>query len=303
MGYDCVVCIKQVPDTKRLGGQAMKDDGTVNRAALPAIFNPEDLNALELALDIRDRFGGSVTVMTMGLPKACDVLREALFRGADRAILITDRRAAGSDTLATSYILACAVRRLSPDLVVCGRQAIDGDTAQVGPQLAEKIDFTLVTYLEELVALEDQAFTAKRNLGNGFEVVAGKLPALFTVLDSANVPRAAAARRIMKCKKARCRGEIDAQLAKTSPTLTPEQRGPLTDEEAKALEARGLLIQQWTLEDISADLAWCGLKGSPTKVHRVQSIVLAGGAYKEFAPTDAGATLLIHELIADHTIG
>ena len=136
MGYNCIVCVKQVPDTKRITGQAMKEDGTVNRAALPAIFNPEDLNALEAALGVRDRHGGSVTVLTMGLPAACDVLRDSLCRGADRAVLVTDRRAAASDTLATSYILSCAVRKLQPDLVFCGRQAIDGDTAQVGPQLA-----------------------------------------------------------------------------------------------------------------------------------------------------------------------
>jgi len=118
----------------------MKADGTVNRAALPTIFNPEDLHALEIALQVRDRFGGSVTVLTMGPPKAADVLRDCLFRGADRAILITDRRAAASDTLATSYILSQAVRTIGKyDLVFCGRQAIDGDTAQVGPQLAEKL--------------------------------------------------------------------------------------------------------------------------------------------------------------------
>jgi electron transfer flavoprotein beta subunit len=303
VSYDCVVCVKQVPDTKRLGGQAMKDDGTVNRAALPAIFNPEDLNALELALDIRDRFGGSVTVMTMGLPKACDVLRDALCRGADRAILLTDRRAAGSDTLATSYILACAVKRLSPDLVLCGRQAIDGDTAQVGPQLAEKLDFALVTYLEELVSLDGTNFKAKRNLGNGWEVVSGTLPALLTVMDTANTPRPAAARRIMKYKKARCRAELEADLARAQPAATPDQRTAAAAELANQLESRGLLIQQWTLDDVGADLTWCGLKGSPTKVHRVQSIVLAGGAYKQFAPTDDGALRLIHELIEEHTIG
>src|SRR5664280_981591 len=112
VGYHCVVCVKQVPDTKGITGEAMRDDGTVNRAALPAIFNPEDLNALEAALQIRDQFGGTVTVVAMGLPAACEVLRESLNRGADRAILITDRRAAASDTLATSYILSCAVKKL-----------------------------------------------------------------------------------------------------------------------------------------------------------------------------------------------
>ena len=153
VGYNCVVLVKQVPDTKRVTGQAMNDDGTVNRAALPAIFNPEDLNALELALDIKDQFGGTVTVMTMGLPTATDVLRAGLFRGADQAILVTDRRCAASDTLATSYILSCGVKKLNPDIVLCGRQAIDGDTAQVGPQIAEKLDLAQITYVEDLVSL------------------------------------------------------------------------------------------------------------------------------------------------------
>jgi len=152
LGYDCVVCVKQVPDTSNITGDAMKEDGTVNRAALPAIFNPEDLNALEAALAIRDQFGGSVTAITMGPFAACEVLRECLYRGADRVILITDRRAAASDTLATSYILSRAVRTIGTyDLVFCGRQAIDGDTAQVGPQMAEKLGIPQVTYFEDLV--------------------------------------------------------------------------------------------------------------------------------------------------------
>ena len=133
MGYRYIVLAKQVPDTKKVTGEAMKEDGTVNRAALPAVFNPEDLHALETAIEARDRFGGEVILMTMGMPKAGDILREGLCRGADRAILVTDRRAAGSDTLATSYILSCAVKKVGDfDIVFCGRQAIDGDTAQVG---------------------------------------------------------------------------------------------------------------------------------------------------------------------------
>ena len=156
MGYNCVVLIKQVPDTKRITGEVMNDDGTVNRSALPAIFNPEDLNALELALQIKDQFGGHITVITMGLPAASAILREALFRGADEAILITDRRCAASDTLATSYILSRAVKKLDYDIVLCGRQAIDGDTAQVGPQLAEKLGITQITYVEELTELRGQ---------------------------------------------------------------------------------------------------------------------------------------------------
>jgi electron transfer flavoprotein beta subunit len=298
-----VVCAKQVPDTKRLTGQAMKDDGTVNRAALAAIFNPEDLNALETALAIRDQHGGTVTVITMGLPKASDVLRESLFRGADRAVLLTDRRAAGSDTLATSYILSCAIRRLEPDMVLCGRQAIDGDTAQVGPQIAEKLGFTLVTYLEELVELRGRTLRARRNLGNGWEVVEAELPVLATVLDTANTPRPPAAKRLMKFKKARCRSEVEQVVARELAEAGEDARAAEVARRCVMLAERGLLLDQWNLDDVGADLTWCGLKGSPTKVHRVQSIVLAGGAYSEYAPTDDGAARLVRELIEDHTIG
>ena len=303
MGYDCVVCVKQVPDTKGITGRAMKDDGTVNRAALPAILNPEDLNALETALAIRDGHGGTVTAVTMGLPKAADVLRECLVRGADRAVLITDRRAAGSDTLATSYILGRAVARLAPELVLCGRQAIDGDTAQVGPQLAEKLGFTLVTYLDELLGLEGGTLRARRNVGNGWEIVEADLPALATVTDAANTPRPPAARRVMKFKKARCRAEVEQAVARELPGADEGARSAEAERRCAALARRGLLIEQWGLDDVGADLAWCGLKGSPTKVHRVQSIVLAGGAYREFPANEEGVAQLVRELIEDHTIG
>ncbi len=264
MGYHCVVCVKQVPDTKRLTGQAMKDDGTVNRAALPAVFNPEDLNALEAALALRDLRGGDVTVLTMGLPKAAEILRESLFRGADRTVLITDRRAAGSDTLATSYILSCAIRRLAPDLVLCGRQAIDGDTAQVGPQIAEKLGYTLITYLEELLNVRGPTLRARRNLGNGFEVVEAEMPVLATVLGTANTPRPPAARRLMKYKKARCRSEVEQAVAREHPGSGDEERATEATRRCLALAERGLLIEQWSLDDVGADLTWCGLAGSPT---------------------------------------
>jgi len=211
VGLNCVVCVKQVPDTKRITGEAMTEEGTVNRRALPAIFNPEDLNALESALAVRDEYGGAVTVVTMGLPAACEVLRQSLFRGADRAVLITDRRAAASDTLATSYILSRAVEKLEADLVFCGRQAIDGDTAQVGPQLAEKLDLPVVSYVEEIASIADGKLTAKRNVGNGWELVACELPALLTVMDTANTPRPPASRRMMKFKKACSKSEVEAK--------------------------------------------------------------------------------------------
>jgi electron transfer flavoprotein beta subunit len=303
MPYDCVVCVKQVPDTKNITGQAMKDDGTVNRAALPAVFNPEDLHALEAALAIREAHGGTVTVITMGLPKACQVLRDSLFRGADRAILLTDRRAAGSDTLATSYILSCAVKKLAPDVVLCGRQAIDGDTAQTGPQLAEKLDFTLISYLDELVGLEGQSIRVKRNLGNGWEIVSARLPVLLTVMSTANQPRPCAARRIMKYKKALAPVEIAGEVANSMPTASKDEQAAEVKRRGEALAAKGMLLEQWDLDTIQADLTWCGLKGSPTKVHRVQAIVLAGGTYKQFQATDPSISELVGELIRDHTIG
>jgi electron transfer flavoprotein beta subunit len=282
----------------------MKDDGTVNRGALPAIFNPEDLNALEAALAVRDAHGGTVTLITMGLPSASEVLREGLARGADRAILITDRRAAASDTLATSYILACAIRRLPHDIVLCGRQAIDGDTAQVGPQLAEKLSLPQVTYVEELIGVSGRSLRARRNIGNGYEVVECDLPALATVMESANTPRPPAARKIMKYKQARSPAEVAGQVA--------GELGEKPDPAAVAAEAtrrcadlakNGLLIEQWDLDDIRADLTWCGRSGSPTKVHRIQSVVLTGGEHKQVPPTDEGIRGLIAELIEDHTIG
>ena len=302
MAINCVVCVKQVPDTKRITGEAMKEDGTVNRGALPAVFNPEDLNALEAALEIRDRCGGAVSVVTMGPPAACEVLREALCRGADRAVLVTDRRAAASDTLATSYILACAVRKLSPDVVLCGRQAIDGDTAQVGPQLAEKLSMPLVTYVEELLDVREGLVLVKRNVGNGWEVAECTLPALLTVMD-ANMPRPPAARRIMKHKKARSPAEVAKAVSDAMADASRDEQAAEAQDRLAALAERGLLIEQWDLDDVEADLGWCGRDGSPTKVHRIQSVVLAGGEYREFPPTDTGIAELIGELIEDHTIG
>jgi electron transfer flavoprotein beta subunit len=301
--YNCVVCVKQVPDTKRITGETMTPEGTVNRAALAMIFNPEDLNALEEALAIRQEFGGTVTVVTMGLPGACEVLREALFRGADRVVLITDRRAAASDTLATSYILSCAVKKMQYDLVVCGRQAIDGDTAQVGPQLAEKLHLPLITYVESLISLKDKILRVRRNIGNGWEEVECRLPALMTVMETANVPRPPAARRMMKAKKARCPAEVAKAIDEQMPAAGAEAKAAEVKKRGDELAAAGLLIEQWSLDDIAADLAWCGKSGSATKVHRIQAVVLAGGAYHEYPPTDEGLVELVSTLIEDHTIG
>ncbi|MCK5565089.1 MAG: electron transfer flavoprotein subunit beta/FixA family protein, partial [Planctomycetes bacterium] len=247
MGYNCVVLVKQVPDTKRITGEAMNADGTVNRGALDAIFNPEDLNALELALDIKDKFGGKVTAVTMGLPNAGTVLRESLFRGADDAVLITDRRCAASDTLATSYILSCAVKKLDADIVLCGRQAIDGDTAQVGPQLAEKLGIPQMTYVKEIIDIKDNTIITRRNIGNGWQEVKGTLPMLLTVTDEANEPRVPAAKRLMKFKKAKTPVEIGAEIAKKEPEDNEAKILKLAKKKANELEEKGLLIKQWDL--------------------------------------------------------
>jgi electron transfer flavoprotein beta subunit len=304
-----VVLIKQVPDTKRITGQVMNDDGTVRRSALPAIFNPEDLNALELALQIKDKFGGHITVITMGLPAASTILRDALFRGADEAILITDARCAGSDTLATSYILNCAVKKIDCDIVLCGRQAIDGDTAQVGPQLGEKLGIPQITYVEELTELEDRTITARRNIGNGWQQVRTKLPVLLTVTGEANEPRVAAAKKMMKYKNAMTPIEVERegrkQKAEDGGQRTEsgeEEIKELVEKKCSELSNKGLLIKQWDLGFIGADLNWCGLSGSPTKVHRIQSVVLTTKESKTIEPSDKGISDMIHELIEDKII-
>jgi len=305
MPYNLVVLVKQVPDTKRITGEAMRDDGTVNRSALPAVFNPEDLNALEAALRLREQYSGRVTVLTMGPPQAAEVLRASLERGADEAVLLTDRRAAASDTLATSYILSCAVRRMAEtepvDMVLCGRQAIDGDTAQVPPQTAEKLGWPQVTYVDAIEAVDGGRVRARRNTGEGFERVECPLPCLITVTEQGPEPRPASAKRIMATKKCQAPAEIETALRAEMPDA--DTRAAEVCRRTEALVARGHLIPQWNLDDIGADLAWCGRDGSPTKVKRIQSVVLAGTGFKKVEPTEEDVAGMVHELIKDHAIG
>jgi electron transfer flavoprotein beta subunit len=302
LGYNCVVLIKQVPDTKRITGDVMNDDGTVKRSALPAIFNPEDLNALELALQIKDKFGGHITAVTMGLPAAGAVLRDALYRGADDAVLITDPRCAASDTLATSYILSCAVKKIEYDIVLCGRQAIDGDTAQVGPQLAEKLGVTQITYVEEPVEIKRKTITARRNIGNGWQQVRAKLPVLLTVTGDANAPRVAAAKKMMKCKNAMTPIEIEQKIRAENPEADQKDIKELVAHKCGKLKEKGLLIKQWDLDAVEADLNWCGMSGSPTKVHRIQSVVLAAKESKQIDANGKAIAEMVHELIEDKII-
>ncbi len=304
MAYHSIVCVKQVPDTANVTAEAMKEDGTVNRAALPTIFNPEDLHALETALEIKESYGGTVTALTMGPPKAGDVLRDCLFRGADRAILLTDRRAAASDTLATSYIISQAIRTIGPfDFVFCGRQAIDGDTAQVGPQTAEKLGIPQITYLEKLVSLDGDTVRIRRNVGSGWEIVEARLPVLVTVIETANEPRPQAARRVMRYKKARVPSELPMEVRRLMPEATDEQRQAEVDRRMALQREAKYPIEQWDLDDIKADLNRCGLAGSPTKVFRVQAIVLTKEGYTDVPPTESGVRQMIHELVVDRTLG
>jgi electron transfer flavoprotein beta subunit len=297
MPYKSVVLVKQVPDTKNIGGNAMTPEGTINRAALPAIFNPEDLNALEMALQVRDQHGGEVTVVTMGPPSAAEIIRESLYRGADRGILLSDRKFAGADTLATSYALACAIRKLGAfDLVFSGRQAIDGDTAQVGPQTAEKLGIPQITYAESIAELSASSIVVMRALDHGTELVRCSLPCLLTVVSSANEPRPASVRRRIEFKLAATGLEYKALLA-AWPSFGTEE----------ALDAyladRGLKIPIWSAADIGAEEDKLGFAGSPTQVHKINFVVLEATESKEIAPTAEGIKALVEELVKEYIVG
>ena len=285
-----VVLAKQVPDTRNVGKDAMKADGTVNRAALPAIFNPEDLNALEQALTLKDMCPGStVEVLTMGPPRAADVIRDAMFRGADGGVLLTDRKFAGSDTLATSYALSRAIRKMNPDIIVAGRQAIDGDTAQVGPQVAEKLGLPQVTYAEQIVSVDDDQIVIKRRLERGVEVVSCPLPMVMTVNASAPECRPQHAKLVMKYKHAKTISEIQA--------LQEDYYTALRD-------ARPYLnITEWSVADVDADDQQLGLTGSPTKVKKIENVVFQAKEAKKLTGSDADINELMQELIASHTLG
>lgn len=298
MKLKIVVLVKQVPDTKNITGDAMKEDGTVNRIALPAIFNPEDLNALEMALELKERFDAHVTVLTMGPPKAAQVLRESLYRGADKVVLITDRRFAGADTLATSYTLTKAIRKIEPDfdLVLCGRQAIDGDTAQVGPQTAEKLGVSQITYAAKVESIEDGKIMVRREFDSGFELVRTAYPALLTVVETANEPRPPKVKKMMISKNAVCELELNELLPKF-----PE----FSDSAAlrSYLQNKGLYIRTITADDLDIDPERIGLNGSPTKVKKIDSVVLAGGELKLFESTNKAVRDLINELVEDYILG
>lgn len=297
MGFHSIVLVKQVPDTRNVTGEVMTADGTMNRSALPAIFNPEDLNALEMALQVKEQHGGKVTVVTMGPPQAAAVLREALFRGADEVVLLTDRKFAGADTHATSYTLKCAVDKVGKfDLVFCGRQAIDGDTAQVGPQVAEKLGVPQITYAESVIELKTGEIVVQRAFDLGTEIVKCALPCLLTVVGSANRPRPASARRRIANKFAAIPAEYPALLGQW-----PEFGSEAALDEY--LAQRGLKIMVWTAADLNVDEAQLGLGGSPTQVHKVNYVVLEAAESKEVPPTAEGIRALIEELVQEYMVG
>jgi len=304
MKLNIVVLAKQVPDTHNITAQAMKEDGTVNRAALPAIFNPEDLNALEMALSVKEEYGATITVLTMGPPRASQMLREALYRGADRTILLTDRVFAGADTLATAYTLGLAIRKIGDaDIVLCGRQAIDGDTAQIGPQVAEKIGYNQITYVEQIQKIEKNSITVFRNLGRTSETICTKLPVLLTVTATANRPRSFGVKYMMRFKKARTWLEAADEIRNTTggTTYAEDYVQDQINRKCADLKKRGLLIETWTSGEFKVDVSSVGFAGSPTKVKKIESVVLTAREIKNVPPTDDGIKSLIKELIEEKT--
>ncbi len=299
MSLHTIVLVKQVPDTSNISGDVMRPDGTVNRARLPAIFNPEDQEALELALRLKDLHGGTVTALTMGPPNAANMLRECLYMGADRVILVSDRRFAAADTLATSYALHKAIHHIGDyDLIFSGRQAIDGDTAQVGPQTAEKLGIPQITYTQEVQSLDlkKRRITARRAIKNGYEVLEAPLPVLLTVVKDAAIPRPFDVRRLCTYKRAQSRFEIEAMVEDSHDLV-------LMDESLEKAKMNDLYIETWNIEDIEADVSMCGLAGSPTKVHKVENVVLSGSEYKKISATSEGLNEMITELMQDHIFG
>ncbi|MBR1543548.1 MAG: electron transfer flavoprotein subunit beta/FixA family protein [Muribaculaceae bacterium] len=290
MSLNIIVLAKQVPDTRNVGKDAMKADGTINRAALPAIFNPEDLNALEQALQLKDAHPGStITLVTMGLPRSAEMVRECLYRGGDDGVVLTDRPLGGADTLATSYSLAQTIRKIGKyDIIIGGRQAIDGDTAQVGPQIAEKLGLPQVTYAEE-IKVDNGVATIKRRIERGFEKVECPLPLVVTVNGSADACRPRNARLIQKFKYA----------------VTPSEKAALSPERQALVDARPYLaIKEWGVKDIDADPQQIGLPGSPTKVKTVVNVVFQAKESKRIeGDNDTEVESLVKELIADHIIG
>ena len=258
-----VVCVKQVPDTK--GGVKFNPDGTLDRGAMLTIMNPDDKAGLEAALRLKDEYGAEVTVVTMGLPKAEEVLREAMAMGADKGILVTDRVRGGVDTWATSTTLAGAIRNLEYDLIITGRQAIDGDTAQVGPQISEHLNIPVISYAEDL-KIEGNSVIVKRQYEDRYHMVKAQMPCLVTALAELNEPR----------------------------YMTP---GGIFD----AYDAE---ITVWGRADlVDVDDANLGLKGSPTKIAKASDKVRKGAGEKVTPDSpDEAVSYIMDKLLTKHVI-
>ena len=285
MPYDMICLIKQVPDTRNITLNVLREDGTVNRQALPAIVNPDDLFALEMALGIKDKYGGEITVMSMGPPMAIEVLKDALSRGADHAILLTDKKFAGADTLATSSLLEWAIRKYGEfSLIFCGRQAIDGDTAQVGPKVAEKLNIPQVTFAEAIEYLNKDDIVIRRAIDSGYERIRGRLPLLITVTNTAENPRPPSIKRLMFWKKAKTKNSVK------------------NDQEREMLLERGLLIPVWGLDEIGCASDICGFAGSETWIKNVENVKLISRKPKLFDTSDQEIKNLINELVDEHII-
>jgi len=257
-----VVCIKQVPDTK--GGVKFNPDGTLDRASMLAIMNPDDKAGLEAALRIKDETGAKVTVLTMGLPKADDMLREALAMGADEAVLVTDRRLGGADTWATSSTVAAAVKKLDYDLIITGRQAIDGDTAQVGPQIAEHLALPVISYAED-IKVDGNSVIVKRQYEDRYHEVKAQMPCLITALSELNEPR----------------------------YMTP---GGIFDAYDKE-------VTVWGRDDLTdLDDANIGLAGSPTKIAKASDKVRKGAGEKVALDPKESVEYIVGKLKEKHVI-
>lgn len=257
-----VVCVKQVPDTK--GGVKFNPDGTLDRGAMLTIMNPDDKAGLEAALRLKDEYGAEVTVLTMGLPKAEDVLREAMAMGADNGILVTDRVLGGADTWATSTTLAGALRNIDYDLIITGRQAIDGDTAQVGPQISEHLDIPVISYANS-IKVEGDSVIVQRQYDDGYHMVKAKMPCLVTALSELNEPR----------------------------YMTP---GGIFDAFEKEITVWG----RADLKDV--DDANLGLAGSPTKIAKASDKVRKGAGEKVALEADEAVTYIMDKLKEKHVI-
>jgi electron transfer flavoprotein beta subunit len=260
MKLNIIVLAKQVPDTRCVSQATMRADGTIDREALPVIVNPDDMRALEQALLLKEQHPDStIQVLTMGPSRAADVVREALFRGADGGYLLSDSAFRGADTLATSYALATAMGKMGAyDVVLCGRQAIDGETAQVGSQVAERLGVPQITYAEEILDISEGSITIRRRIDDGVEVVEAPLPVVITVDSTAATCRPRNAKLLMSYKRAN--------------------------------------IETWSAADIEADITQCGFSGSPTRVKAVESIVLKAKESRVMGSSDEEIEYLMKSL-------